>query len=148
MRRLVDAGCRTARRAGQNDPCQGVSGGAGVVPVVKRVTIGVGVVALLVFWGLCFLFEFSKTSGDVPAAAAMRFPAGSVVVDTEKHCRAERCWSTFYVAPPPGMTATELTAEIEGAGVGPILGSFSDPRFVYAKATLNGLTVHVVGSYW
>ena len=122
--------------------------GPGVVPVVKRVAIGLGVVALLVFWGLCFLFEFSKTSGDVPEAAAMRFPAGSVVVDTEKHCRAERCWSTFYVAPPAGMTATELTAEIEGAGVGPILGSFSDPRFVYSRATLNGLTVHVVGSYW
>ena len=99
-------------------------------------------------WGLCFLFEFSKTSGDVPEAAAMRFPAGSVVVDTEKHCRAERCWSPFYVAPPPGMTATELTAEIQGANIGPILGSFSDPRFVNAKATLNGLTVHVVGSYW
>ncbi|MBD8612055.1 hypothetical protein IFT77_16310 [Frigoribacterium sp. CFBP 13729] len=122
--------------------------GPGVVPVVKRAAIGLGVVALLVFWGLCFLFESSKTSGDVPAAAAMRFPAGSVVVDTEKHCRADRCWSAFYVAPPPGMTATELTAEIEGAGVGPILGSFSDPRFVYSRATLNGLTVHVVGRYW
>jgi len=122
--------------------------GPGVVPVVKRVAIGLGVVGLLVFWGLCFLFEFSKTSGDVPEAAAMRFPSGSVVVDTEKHCRAERCWSTFSVAPPPGMTATELTAQIEGANTGPILGSFSDPRFVYAKATLDGLTVHVVGSYW
>ena len=122
--------------------------GPGVVSVVKRVPIGLGVVALLVFWGLCFLFEFSKTSGDVPEAAAMRFPSGSVVVDTERPCRAEGCWSTFYVAPPPGMTATELTAEIEGAGIGPILGSFSDPRFVYAKATLDGLTVHVVGSYW
>jgi hypothetical protein len=122
--------------------------GSGVAPSVKRVVIGVGVVALLVFWGLCFLFEFSKTSGDVPEAAAMRFPSGSVVVDTERHCRAERCWSTFYVAPPPGMTATQLTAEIEGAGIGPILGSFSDPRFVYADATLNGLTVHVVGRYW
>jgi hypothetical protein len=122
--------------------------GTGVGPLVKRVAIGVGVVALLVFWGLCFLFEFSKTSGDVPEAAAMRFPAGSVVVDTEKHCRAERCWSTFYVAPPPGMTATELTDEIENKNVGPILGSFSDPRFVYARATLNGSTVHVVGTYW
>jgi hypothetical protein len=46
------------------------------------------------------------------------------------------------------MTATALTAEIEGAGISPILGSFSDPRFVYADARLNGLTVHVVGSYW
>lgn len=46
------------------------------------------------------------------------------------------------------MTAAEVTAEIEGANIGPILGSFSDPRFVYANATLNGLTVHVVGSYW
>lgn len=121
--------------------------GPGVVPSVKRAAIAFGVVALLVFWGLCFLFEFSRTSGDVPKAAAMRFPAGSVVVDTERHCRDDRCWSTFYVAPPPGMTATELTAEIEDKG-GPILGSFSDPRFVYADATLNGLTVHVVGRYW
>lgn len=84
----------------------------------------------------------------MPDAADMRFPTGAVVVSTEKHCRAEFCWSTFYVAPPPGMTATELTAEIESASVGGILGSFSDPRFVNENATLNGLTVHVVGRYW
>jgi len=124
------------------------SAGPGVVPMVKRIVIGVGVVALLVLWGHYLLLAFNATRGDVPEAADMRFPAGAAVVSSEKHCRAELCWSTFSVAPPAGVTATELTAEIESASLGGILGSFSDPRFVNADATLNGLTVHVVGSYW
>ena len=116
--------------------------------MVKRIVTGVGVVALMVFWGQYLLLAINATRGDVPEAADMRFPAGSVVVSSDKHCRAELCWSTFSVAPPPGTTATELTAEIESASVGGIMGSFSDPRFVNARTTLNGLTVHVVGSYW
>ena len=122
--------------------------GPGVVSMVKRIVIGVGVVALMVLSGHYLLLDFNATRGDVPEAADMRFPAGAVVVSTEKHCRADLCWSTFYVAPPPGMTATELTAEIKSASVGGILGSFTDPRFINARTTLNGLTVHVIGRYW
>jgi hypothetical protein len=124
------------------------SAGPGAVPLVKRFVIAVGIVALMILWGHYLLLAFNATRGDVPEEADMQFPTGAVVVSTEKHCRAELCWSTFYVAPPSGMTATELTAEIESASVGGILGSFSDPRFVNANATLNGLTVHVVGRYW
>jgi hypothetical protein len=127
---------------------KGATAGPGVAPLVKRIVIVVVVVALMVLWSHYLLLAFNATRGDVPEAADMRFPAGAVVVSTEKHCRAELCWSTFHVAPPPGMTATELTVEIESASVGGILGSFSDPRFINAKTTLNGFTVHVVGSYW
>jgi hypothetical protein len=122
--------------------------GVGVVPWVKRAVIGVGVVAFLVLSSHYLLLDHTATRGDVPDAADMRFPAGAVVVATEKHCRGESCWSTFYVAPPPRMTATELNAEIEAASVGGILGSFTDPRFVNAMTTLNGSTVHVIGRYW
>jgi hypothetical protein len=127
---------------------EGASAGPGVVPWVKRIVIGVGVAALMVLWGHYLVLAFNATRGDVPEATDMRFPAGAVVVSSEKHCRAEVCWSTFSVAPPAGMTATELTATIESASVGGIPGSFSDPRFINAKTTLNGLTVLVVGSYW
>jgi hypothetical protein len=88
--------------------------GVGVVPWVKRAVIGVGVVAFLVLSGHYLLLDHTATRGDVPDAADMRFPAGAVVVATEKHCRGEACWSTFYVAPPPGMTATELKDLVDG----------------------------------
>jgi hypothetical protein len=117
---------------------KGATAGPGVAPLIKRIVIGVSAVALTVLWGHYLLLAFNATRGDVPEAADMRFPAGAVVISTEEHCRAELCWSTFYVAPPPGMTATKLTTEIASASVGGILGSFSDPRLVNARATLNG----------
>ena len=107
----------------------------------------VGILALGYLVWFAFLNRGS-TEGDIPEAAAMRFPAGTDVVNVEEGCGSGGCWSVFTLRPAPESSGADLVSYLEITFGGQVPGTFFDPRTLGFTADTSGNSVVVSASYW